>query len=105
MNDLTFMILKIAVSVCTCLVTIYAVPYLNRLSQSAKLQEVLKAVNTAVLAAEQTIKGTGKGAVKKELALAYVTAWLSDHAINVTAEQLDGLIEAAVYGMNAGRTE
>lgn len=105
MNDLMFAILKIAVSVCTCLVTLYAVPYLHRLAQNEKLQEILKAVNTAVLCAEQTIKGAKKGAEKKELALAYVSAWLSDHAIHVTAEQLNGLIEAAVYGMNAGRME
>lgn len=103
MNDLTFQILKIVLSVCSCLITLYLIPYVNRLSQNSKFQEVIKTVNIAVLAAEQTIKGDGKGAEKKEMAINYVSSWLSTHSIDISKEQIDGLIEAAVYGMNIGK--
>ena len=102
MNDVTFQILKIVVSVCFCLITLYVIPYVNRLVQNEKLEEIIKVVNVAVKAAEQTM-GSGNGPIKKDMALEYAREWLNSHAIHISGEQLNGLIEAAVYGMNAGK--
>ena len=103
MNEMTFQILKIVISVCFCMITLYAIPYAHRLLQNEKLGEALKVVNVAVLAAEQSVQGAGKGAIKKEMAVKYVSDWLSSHSIRITAEQIDGLVEAAVYGLKTGK--
>jgi hypothetical protein len=50
----------------------------------------------AVTAAEQQIKG-GANSDKKAIALAALSAFASDHKYNVTEDNLNALIEAAVY--------
>ena len=100
MNEITYTILKIVVSVCAALLSAYAIPYLRRLAQDKKLDDIMTAVHTAVSAAEQTVKGDRKGAEKKQMALSYVSDWLTAHSIKITPAQLDGLIESAVYAMN-----
>ena len=44
--------------------------------------------------------GDGHGNIKKDEVIKFVTDWMVSHGINVTQEQLDQLIEAAVYSMN-----
>ena len=100
MNELTFNILKIVVSVAAALVATYLVPYIKAKTAETKYDRLLHIVATAVRAAEQTIKGSGQGALKKEEVLGFVTAWMAQHGISITDEQLDQLIEAAVYSMN-----
>lgn len=97
MNDLTFMILKIIVSVSMALITLYLVPFLQGQVKNRQEEELLKIIDVAVRAAEQTLTG---GSVKKADVLCFVSKWLGDHNIAVTDEQLDKLIEAAVYSMN-----
>ena len=41
-------------------------------------------------------------AIKKANVIAFITAWLNTHDIKITEEQLDTLIEAAVFSMNNG---
>lgn len=98
MNDITFMILKIVVSVCAALMTAYAIPYLKRQMEAEIGSAVLDLIDVAVRAAEQTLEG---GKVKKEWVVEFVTRWLIQHGIKISEEQLDKLIEAAVYAMNA----
>ena len=59
-------------------------------------------METAVKAAEQTIKGDKKGVERKAEVIDLVTAWLVERGINISSEQLDSLIEAAVYGLKEG---
>lgn len=56
-------------------------------------------VALAVRAAEQTITGQGQGAVKKAEVIKFVSEWLYGKGINITEDELDQLIEAAVYSM------
>jgi hypothetical protein len=56
-------------------------------------------VEIAVRAAEQTIKGSGQGAIKKDEVINFVTSWMISHGIQISAEQLDQLIECAVYNL------
>ena len=102
MDEMTFTLLKIVVSVCASLITVFAIPYLRRLTQNEKTSGICEAIQVAVSAAEQTITGSGKGKDKKEMALQYVTEWMNKHGVKISPEQLDGLIEAAVYGLNQG---
>lgn len=99
MDNLTMMILKLVISVCAALITAYAVPYLKTLKNDARYERMLDMVALAVRAAEQTITGSGQGAVKKAEVIKFVSEWLYGKGINITEDELDQLIEAAVYSM------
>lgn len=99
MDDMTMMLLKIIISVCAALITAYAVPYLKTLKNDARYERMLDMVALAVRAAEQTITGSGQGAVKKAEVIKFVSEWLYGKGINITEDELDQLIEAAVYSM------
>lgn len=48
MNDLTFNILKIIVSVVMALIAYYVIPYIKRRLESDKYQELLEMINIAL---------------------------------------------------------
>jgi LL-H family phage holin len=99
MNDISLMVLKVVIAVCASLITLIVLPYINALRQNEGYSLVANIVEVAVRAAEQTITGSGKGAVKKEQVLTVVANWLTTHGIKLDPIQIDELIEAAVYGM------
>ena len=99
MNELTFNILKIVVSICAALISIYVIPLLKEKLNDSKYQRLLEMVEIAVRAAEQTI-GAGHGSVKKDEVITFVTKWMVEHGVKITEEQLDQLIEACVFNMN-----
>lgn len=103
MNDLTFNLLKIVISVTFALISYYLIPVLKEKVKEAKYKDLLEAVRVAVEAAEQTFKMSGMGKVKKEDVLAYVTDYLNKKNMNITEEQLDKLIESAVFQLNKGK--
>lgn len=97
MNELTFDMLKIVVSVCAAIITVYAVPYLKTLKEDRRYSQIVEMVEVAVRAAEQTIKGAGKGVEKKKEVENIIYAWLMEKGIEITPEQINQLIECAVY--------
>lgn len=97
MNELTFDLLKIVISVCAAIITVYAVPYLKTLKEDRRYAQILDMVDVAVRAAEQTIKGAGKGIEKKEKVENIIYAWLMERGIEISTEQINQLIECAVY--------
>lgn len=99
MNDVTFGILKVVISVCASLITIYVVPYLYALQKNEKYAQLIDVISNAVRAAEQVVKGTGMGTVKKERVMQFVREWLGKQGLTLTDEQISELTEAAVYGM------
>ena len=99
MNDLTFNILKIVVSICSALIAVYLVPYIRNKLKDDKYTQLLMIIEVAVRAAEQTI-GDGMGPVKKEEVIKFVTEWMNSQGIVISQDQLDQLIEAAVFNMN-----
>lgn len=105
MNDITFIILKVIVSVAAALLTVFVIPLLKEKLTDARYQRLLAYVEVAVRAAEQTIKGSGQGHVKKDEVINYVTTWMLTHGIQISEDQLDQLIEAAVYVMNNSKEE
>jgi LL-H family phage holin len=99
MNDITFNILKIVITIATALISAYVIPLLKEKLKDAKYQSLLEIVGIAVRAAEQTIKGSGQGAVKKDEVITFVTDWMVRHGISITQDQLDQLIECCVYNL------
>lgn len=99
MEDITMMILKIVVSVCAALITVYVVPYLKTLRQDKRYASLMDMVEVAVKAAEQTIKEPGQGDYKKAEVIAFVSDWMTEHGIKISQEELSQLIECAVFSM------
>jgi LL-H family phage holin len=99
MDEFTMLILKIVISVCAALITYYVIPYIKALREDARWSSVIEIVEIAVRAAEQAIKGSGQGALKKAEVLSVVTDWLKKHGIELTEDELDQIIEASVYVM------
>ena len=100
MNDITFNLLKIVISVVAVIVAYYVIPFIKGKIQSDKYKELLAAIDIAVRAAEQTTKGSGMGPIKKEDVIITMTGWLNQKGIDISQKQLSDLIEAAVFNMN-----
>lgn len=104
MSEITFEIVKIvvcaAVSILAVLLWKVVVPYIKVLTLSEEQLLLLDTVKKAVEATEQKIKESGQGEAKKTQVLASVSHWLSEKNIHITEEQLDILVEAAVFAMN-----
>ena len=98
MDELTMMILKIVISVCAALITYYVLPYIKSLKDDARYASALEMIDVAVRAAEQVLK-TEQGAFKKAEVVKFVSEWLNRKGIGIMEDELDQLIEAAVYAM------
>lgn len=103
MNDITFMISRIVLAIVAVIVSTVIVPALKKYIQSQENQQIYELIETAVRAAEQTIKGSGTGELKKEQVLKYVSDWLTSKGLAVREDQLDQMIEECVYLMNCSK--
>ena len=99
MNEWTYMLLRVVVSICAAVITAYLIPYLRTIVSDKRYGALLDMVALAVRAAEQTIRDSGQGAIKKERVVALVHDWMEKQGITITEEQLSDLIEACVYQM------
>lgn len=101
MNSILFEILKAVVILAVILLTRYAVPYLKLILESSKQKWIVEWVEIAVKAAEQTIKDGEKD--KKTIVTEFIKSQLIKKNISISDEQLDKLIESAVFAMNGGK--
>ena len=99
MNDFLFQVFLGIVTSAIFIITYYAIPWLKTQIHESQYKEVVEVVAQAVRCAEQTIRKSGSGALKKEQVLTFLESWLSQRGIKITSEQLNQLIEAAVYAM------
>lgn len=102
MDELTFTLLRIVISVTAALITVYLIPYLKSQTNTKQMDELIGMINVAVKAAEQTVKG---GKMKKAEVITFMSEWMNSRGISITDDQLDKLIESAVYSMNNATTE
>lgn len=100
MNEVTFTILKIVLSAVSAIISLFVVPLLKRWVENNKNDEMLKMIEKAVKAAEQTFDGSGLGADKKQDVMDFISDWLEKNRITVSHKELDRYVEAAVYDMN-----
>ena len=103
MGDVTFHLLKITISICIALITIYVVPFIKGKIQDAKYARLVDAIYVAVDAVEQTIKEPGMGKVKKEEVVHAAYEWMNKHGFYMTDEQLNNLIEHFVFEINRNK--
>lgn len=99
-SEVTLIVVRIVFAVLSLVITYYVLPFINELTEKYKNERFENFVSDSVLAAEQVIKGSGKGAIKKEKVLNEVTEWLKKHNINVSEEVINTMIESIVFTMN-----
>lgn len=97
MYDLTPIIEAVA-ALTGVVITCILVPFIRSKTTAEQQKEINAWVKIAVSAAEQIFKGSGRGEEKKQ----YVIAWLKERGVTVNENQLDALIEAAVYELTQG---
>lgn len=81
------------------IITYIIVPFLKSKTTKEQRDNTVFWVQIAVNAAEQIYQGKGQGKLKKE----YVLEFLNSKGIKITIEQLDILIESAVYELNKNK--
>lgn len=99
MKDVAVVVLEVVISIVVILLSRYVIPYIKEVTRSEKYAGLMEIVIVAVKAAEQTIRESGQGKVKKAQVVAFVSCWLKEKGLNISEEELDRLIESAVYNL------
>lgn len=94
MSELTFDILKLVVTICCALITIYIIPLIKKMNNNKDMDDIYNIVLSTVKAAEQTMTG---GQVKKKYVMNAIVEFCNAKNIKITVDQISDLIEAAVY--------
>lgn len=99
-TEITTIVVKILFAILSTAITYYILPFIAELTEKYKNERFEGFISDSVLAAEQVIKGTGKGAIKKEKVLKEASEWLKKYNIDISEEDLDIMIESVVFAMN-----
>lgn len=97
MFDITPIIEAVAALIAV-IFTAVVIPYIKSKTTTQQQAQINAWVKIAVAAAEQIYKGSGRGEEKKE----YVINWLEERGFTLDEDELDALIESAVYELNNG---
>ena len=98
-RDILLEILKLAIMIVAALITRYVIPWLKAKTQNETMQSLVDLVTQAVLAAEQ-VHNSQTGAERKLIVTKFIKEILLQKNINISDEEIDMLIEAAVKEMN-----
>lgn len=98
MSEMIMEILKVIVMLAVILLTRYAIPWIKAKIGAEKLAEVRAWVNAAVLMAQQ-VYDAKPGPERKAIVVDILNEMLIRKNIDISGEQLDTLIEAAVKAM------
>lgn len=103
MDEIMIKVIEFLLIVTITMVVRYGIPYAKSKIENEKLKTVLGWIEQSVAAAEQTV--VGKGSDRKEVVLAFARQILRKNNVSITDEQLETLIESAVYAMNQAKKE
>lgn len=90
------MVAKVIIPLLGAIITYILIPYVRAKTTKEQRDNVYFWVQVAVQAAEMIYRERGQGKLKKE----YVIEFLTSQGINITLQELDILIEAAVKELN-----
>lgn len=102
MTNITPIITGILALLSTIL-TIVVIPYIKQKTTTTQQEQIAAVIKTAVYAAEQLFKGTGRGQEKKEYVVNYLHSLGIEVDIDDITDNLNVLIEATVKEMNGGK--
>ena len=95
-SQILYTLCYVCVALLAAIITKYVIPILQQKINSAGYSELLETITAAVKCAEQTMqKSTGTD--KKEYVVNLVQTVLASKSVSWTDEQINALIEAAVY--------
>lgn len=97
--------IRVIVAIIGMLLTRYIIPVLKAWYEDRVDERIKKVIKDAVECAEQTIKGSGMGTVKKEDVLKTVLEYLDKKGYNIDEKLINSWIEAAVFTMNNNKKE
>lgn len=97
-NELFFEIVKVVVMIVALVLARYVIPWVKTQLDASQIKLIMEWVNVAVLCVQQTFKDY-TNEEKKQAVVKYINKLLADKGIELTAEQIDILIEAAVKQM------
>jgi LL-H family phage holin len=100
MHDYVIDILVFVITVLGIILTKNVIPYIKTLIKTSDYADIYDIVEVAVKAAEQKCTAKKQGKAKKADVYNFVSRWLDNKGIHITEDELDRLIEAAVYSMN-----
>lgn len=96
MNDMIFELFRMIAIIIGLVLAYYIVPVLKAMVAKHLDDNTTDFIKMCVYAAQQTIKDN---ADKKAYVMDMANKWLVEHDVNISAEQLDILIESAVLAM------
>lgn len=99
MSEVLFEVLKAVVILSVILLVRYAVPYIRQQVENTKYAWLEKWVELSVKSAQQTIFGDKSGPEKKAIVTKFIKDLLIKKNISISDDQLNTLIESAVYIM------
>lgn len=100
MNDITFEVLKLAVTVIMILITRYVIPWLQMKLKNEVDEATWVQVMRLVRSVEQVARSYDTGADKKECVVDGLKLWAKKNKIELSDTQIEDLIESAVFVMN-----
>lgn len=104
-NEIIVLITRIVFAVIGIVLTKVVIPVIKQWYENNVRTDIKAVIKEAVEAAEQTVKGSGKGTIKKDKVFKTVSDWMGSKGYEIDEKMLDDLIEAAVYGLNKGKEE
>lgn len=102
MDEILFEVLKCVVIVACIAITRYVIPYFKEMATKENGVIVMALVQSAVQYAEQCFTDNEK---KKDVVTEYMIDELNKRHITITQEQLNILIESAVYTLNQDKAK
>lgn len=102
MREITLEALKLLIMVTVLLLTRFVVPWLKAKTENETMQAVIDWTVQAVMAAEQAHQAQ-TGAERKYIVTEFIKRILIQKNINLSDDELNTLIEAAVMQMNANK--
>jgi len=105
MNDILFEVLKAIVIIAIMVVVRYMVPWIKAKTKLLNNELLESLITAAVQYAEQTITGANAGKEKKAIVTEFLREQLIARNISISDEQLDVLVESAVFAMNAAKSK
>lgn len=98
-GNVSYQIITLLISVIGVVLTYFVVPWIKSKTTTSQLDMIKLWINIAVAAAEQ-MKAAGLITDDKK---SYVVKFVRDKGVTITDQELDALIEAAVYEINKAK--
>ncbi len=99
MNEIIYEVIRAALVISVMVVVRYVVPFLKSKINGSELSWLYDWSVKAVKAAEQTISAEHAGSQKKQVVKDFLQEVAREKGISITDDQLENLIESAVYAM------